>query len=74
MGGFVKQFPQLKYDIKRMIAEGDLVVVHAQMVPAPGSRGSAVADIFRIEKGKIVEHWDIVQDVPEKAANTNTMF
>ena len=72
--GFVKQFPQLKVNMKRSIAEGDLVFVHSNLVPVPGQRGMAAADVFRVQNGKIVEHWDVLQDVPEKSANTNTMF
>jgi hypothetical protein len=57
-----------------MVAEGDLVVVHSHLTLKPGDRGSAVVDIFRIENGKIAEHWDVLQEVPEKSANHNTMF
>jgi predicted SnoaL-like aldol condensation-catalyzing enzyme len=76
--GFVKwyraQFPQLHVDIKRMIAEGDLVMTHSLITTSPDDRGSAAADIFRIEDGKVVEHWDVVQPIPEQTANENTMF
>ncbi len=72
--GFTRQFPELHVDIKRAIAERDLVVTHSLLTVAPGDRGTAVADIFRLEDGKIVEHWDVLQPVPETAANDNTMF
>ncbi len=75
LGGMRKQFPQMKAEIKRVIAEGDLVVLHVHYQLDPNTRGSAVVDIFRLdENGKIVEHWDVRQDIPEKAANNNTMF
>lgn len=57
-----------------MIAEGDPVMLHAHAVREPGRLGTAIVDIFRVENGKIVEHWDVIQAVPEKAANQNTMF
>jgi predicted SnoaL-like aldol condensation-catalyzing enzyme len=50
------------------------VVVHSHLTLKPGDRGMAVMDIFRVENGKIVEHWNVLQEVPEKSANTNTMF
>jgi len=71
---FLSSIPGLRVDFKRLFAEGDLVAVHSQFVPSPGARGTAVMDIFRLEHGKIVEHWDVMQDVPEKASNDNTMF
>jgi predicted SnoaL-like aldol condensation-catalyzing enzyme len=67
-------FPDFRMETKRIIAEGDIVVLHSHLVLKPGHRGSAVVDIFRLENGKIVEHWDVVQEVPETSANNNTMF
>jgi predicted SnoaL-like aldol condensation-catalyzing enzyme len=61
-------------DIKRVIAEGDLVALHVHSRTNLTDRGRAVIDIFRVADGKIVEHWDVIQPVPPTAANTNTMF
>ena len=74
VGGFVAQFPQLSVDIKRVVAEGDLVVTHSLIKVSPEDRGTAAMDIFRLKDGKIVEHWDVLQPIPETAANDNTMF
>ena len=72
---FLKEkFPASHSEIKRVIAEGDLVVLHVHSVRRPGERGRAIVDIFKVENGKIVEHWDVIQDIPEKSANDNTMF
>jgi predicted SnoaL-like aldol condensation-catalyzing enzyme len=75
---FVKWYsgehPELSVEIKRAIAEGDLVMTHSLLKTSPDDRGTAAADIFRLEDGKIVEHWDVLQPVPETAANDNTMF
>ena len=73
--GFLKsKFPQSKSEIKRVFAEGEYVILHVHSVREPGTRGRAIVDIFRLENGKIVEHWDVAQDIPEKAANANGMF
>jgi predicted SnoaL-like aldol condensation-catalyzing enzyme len=70
-----QQFPQLTVDRKRVIADGDLVAIHAHYRTSPEDRGQSVVDIFRVRRdGKIVEHWDVVQDVPATSANDNTMF
>jgi predicted SnoaL-like aldol condensation-catalyzing enzyme len=69
-----QNFPDFRMESKRIIAEGDYVVLHSHLVLKPGDRGMAVVDIFRLENGKIVEHWDVVQEVPEPSANNNTMF
>lgn len=72
---FLKEkFPNRKSEIKRVIADGDLVVLHVHSKSTPEDRGNAIMDIFRLENGKIVEHWDVIQPVPEKAANANGMF
>ncbi|CAB3845628.1 nuclear transport factor 2 family protein [Achromobacter piechaudii] len=71
---YFDQHPQAIVDIKRVIAEGDLVVIHNQWRDSPEDRGQAVVDIFRVDKGKIVEHWDVSQEIPENPANQNGMF
>jgi predicted SnoaL-like aldol condensation-catalyzing enzyme len=73
--GFLKdKFPNNRSEIKRIFADGDYVIVHVHAVREPGTRGNAIIDIFRLENGKVVEHWDVVQPIPEKAANDNGMF
>ena len=73
--GFLRdKFPQSRSEIKRAFAEGDYVILHVHSVREPGTRGRAIVDIFKLENGKIVEHWDVIQEIPEKAANSNGMF
>ncbi|MFO1503961.1 MAG: ester cyclase [Steroidobacteraceae bacterium] len=71
-----KDFPKNHGEIKHALADGDLVALHIHNQRSPELRGNAVVDIFRIENGKVVEHWDVVQAIPEpeKAKNSNTMF
>ena len=68
------EYPQLQLQIKRVIAEGDLVATHSHLILEPGKPGRALADFFRLDKGKVVEHWDVIQDVPAESANDNGMF
>ena len=73
--GFLRdKFPQSRSEIKRVFAEGDYVILHVHAVREPGTRGRAIVDIFRLENGKIVEHWDVAQDIPEKMPHNNGMF
>jgi predicted SnoaL-like aldol condensation-catalyzing enzyme len=72
--GFTQQFPELHIDIRRVVGEGDLVVTHSLLTTGPADRGTAVVDIFKLENHKIIEHWDVLQPVPDSAANDNTMF
>jgi len=66
--------PQATNKIIRTLADGDLVAVHVHSTLNPDDRGRAIVDIFRVENDKIVEHWDVIQPVPEETANSNGMF
>ena len=69
-----KQNPAKILDVKRVIAEGDFVVIHSHVRQNPEALGVAVVHIFRFEMGQIVELWDLGQAVPEKSLNENGMF
>jgi predicted SnoaL-like aldol condensation-catalyzing enzyme len=71
---FFADNPGISYSIKRIIADGDLVAVHSHGKFAEGDRGVAVVDILRVKGCKVMEHWDVVQPVPEASANENGMF
>jgi predicted SnoaL-like aldol condensation-catalyzing enzyme len=61
-------------EIKRAFSDGNMVILHSHWVRSPGELGDAVVDFFRVEGGKVVEHWDVIQPIPATAANNNTMF
>jgi predicted SnoaL-like aldol condensation-catalyzing enzyme len=72
---FLKEkFPNNHSEIKHIFADGDYVIVHDHAVREPGTRGNAIVNIYKLENGKVVEHWDVIQPIPEKAANANGMF
>ena len=73
----MQRSPNMSHDIKRVIyGEDGTVCVHYHFRHAPDQRGLAVVDLFRIEKGYLVEHWDIIQPIPdpETFKNANGMF
>jgi predicted SnoaL-like aldol condensation-catalyzing enzyme len=74
LGKALVALPGWTYEFKHAYVDGDIVVLHSHVKMKADDRGMAVVDIFRFEKGKIVEHWDVVQPIPEKSANNNTMF
>jgi len=81
LDGFIEYFermrelyPQKSIEFVRAVAEGDLVALHTHQI-WPGNDQYITMDFFRFDdNGKIVEHWDSIQQIPEKSANPNTMY
>ena len=69
-----QEYPDKSIEFVRCIAEGNLVALHTHQT-WPGNDQYVTMDFFRFdEKGKICEHWDAIQQIPEKSANPNTMY
>jgi predicted SnoaL-like aldol condensation-catalyzing enzyme len=69
-----KEYPDKTIEFVRAVAEGDLVALHTHQI-WPGNDEYVTMDFFRFDDlGKIVEHWDSVQQIPEKSANGNAMY
>lgn len=63
--------PGARFDIRHLIVDGNMAVIHLRGRPSPEALGGAVADIYRIEGGKIIEHWDVLQPIQDKSSNRN---
>ena len=74
LGGIIRDVPSARWEILRVIADGDLVALHARFTPAPGAGEYALADFFRVKDCKIVEHWDVVAGPVKDAVNPNSRF
>jgi predicted SnoaL-like aldol condensation-catalyzing enzyme len=74
LGGIIRDVPTAQWEILRVIADGDLVALHARFTPAPGAGEYALADFFRVRDCKIVEHWDVVAGPVKDAVNPNSRF
>jgi len=68
------KYPAAHSEIRQAFADGDYVILHVLAVREPNTAGAAIVDIFKLEDGKIVEHGDVIQPIPEKAPNGNGMF
>ena len=66
--------PSFTLDVKRVLVDANLAAIHIHARPTPDVLGGAVVDIFRLEGGKIVEHWDVLQPWPETSVNPHPMF
>ncbi len=66
--------PNPKGEIKRVFADGDFVILHVHWTGLFGPNGDAIIDLFRLQDGKLVEHWDVIQPIPETSLNNNSMF
>ncbi len=66
--------PKLHADITRVFADGNYVILDVHMIRQPGDRGLAIAEIYRVQDGKLAEHWDRIQEIPAKSKNDNGMF
>jgi predicted SnoaL-like aldol condensation-catalyzing enzyme len=71
---FRENFPNHRYEVKKVIAEGDMVVLHLHGMGGMNPHGEQVVDFFRVQDGKVVEHWDVIQPIPEKSENQNGVF
>lgn len=68
------EYPEKTIEFVRCIAEGDLVALHTHQT-WPGNDEYITMDFFRFDKkGKICEHWDAIQQIPENSANPNLMY
>lgn len=65
--------PGATFEIQRILVDGDLALIHVK-ASFPGNPVAAVADIYRLENGKVVEHWDVLQRMPDEVANDHPMF
>ncbi|MEO5805602.1 nuclear transport factor 2 family protein [Devosia sp.] len=70
----IDSWPTREVKFERVIAEGDLVMVQTAQPASGTSPGTVIADIFRVENGKIAEHWDVIQQIPADAINPRTMY
>lgn len=70
----ITHWPKQKVEFKRVIAEGALVMIEVVQPKTEATPETAIVDMFRVENGKIAEHWDAIQAVPDNAVNKRSMY
>ena len=71
---FKRDFPNHRYEVKKVIAESDFVVLHLHGINGMSPHGEQVVDMFRVKDGKVCEHWDVIQPIPGDSSNPNGTF
>jgi len=66
--------PSASFDVKRILVDGDMAMIHLRGRPSPDNPGGAVADIYRLKDGRIVEHWDVLQPIQTQTVNPHPYF
>ena len=70
----IRTLPEARWQIVRIVADRDMVSLHARFTPTPNAAPYAIADFFRLRACKIVEHWDVVAPPPKVQRNPNSRF
>lgn len=69
-----EKYPNAHFEIKRLLADGDYIVVHAHAVLDPRTKGTAIAAIYKLGNGRILERWDVRQEIPGNVADPSSLF
>jgi predicted SnoaL-like aldol condensation-catalyzing enzyme len=72
--GLYAAFPDMRWELKQIWADGDYVIAHSLYRYTKDDAGKAIVDIFRVKDGKLDEHWDVAQEIPATMAHENGMF
>ena len=65
------KYPHAEHRVQRMFADGDFVIAHVHVIFQPGEAGFKVVDIFRMDNGRVAEHWDVIQALASESKNDN---
>jgi predicted SnoaL-like aldol condensation-catalyzing enzyme len=74
LNDWIAKFPQSSVEVKKVIAEGNLVAIHHHLRQSPDVAGLACTEWYRVENGRVVEHWDTAQPMPTQSKNPHPMF